>query len=108
MTKDELKSQLAETKFEFWRDDEFHRDVYTNKSAKVTLDESKSLIVNLELFVDYYTLRIVWWLEKGKKVTKSYYMKRDVEKICDLNELLGVFVSLCSTDYGVDLNKYAV
>ena len=106
MTKEELTIGLENLKFKNWYDDEFHRHVYINDSTKVELSDNRYVKVNLELYVDYYTLRIIWWLEKGKKVTKSYYMKREVEKIACMNELLSLFVTQCSMDYGVDLHKY--
>lgn len=30
----------------------------------------------MDVFVDNYTVRFVWWYETGKKVGKSFYMSK--------------------------------
>lgn len=107
MNKDELKEQLIEANFEIWHDDEFHRDTFTNKTAKIDVDE-KTLKVSLQVFVDYYTVRIIWWIEPNKKVAKSYYVNPTIKEIVGIDELLSAFVAECSVMYGVDLSKYTV
>ena len=106
MTRDELKTQLAELKFDNWRDDEFNRDVFTNKTADVVVGE-RSFSLNLQVFVDYHTVKVVWWYDNNKKVTKCYYMLRDIGAVGSFRDVLAKFAEECSVLYMIDLNKYA-
>lgn len=108
MDKIELDKQLLERKFEYWRDDEFHRDVYTNKKAEIEVCEGKLICANLEIFVDYYTMRVIWRIASGRKIGTTYYMKRDLGGIDTIDTILTEFAQNCVSDYGVDLNNYAV
>ena len=105
MTREELKSQLTELKFEHWYDEEFHRDMFTNKASEVKVGE-KTLFLSLNVFVDYHTVRIVWWYDENRKVTKCYYVLRDMGKASSFSEVLTKFAEDCSKAYGVDLNNY--
>ena len=107
MTKEELKEKLIEANFELWHDDEFHCDTFMSKTAKVELNE-RTFEVSLQVYVDYYTVRITWWIESNKKVAKSYYVNSAIKEVESLNELLCAFLYECSVKYGVDLNKYEV
>lgn len=91
MNNEELKKGFIDAGFEHWRNDEFHRDEYWNKNAKIEFSEKKSIVANLEAFVDYYTIRIVWWFEPNRKVGKTYYIEKDICKIDSLKSLLSKF-----------------
>lgn len=69
MTKVEIKSVLEKLGFTYERDSEYNRDVYTNKSFFFLNRETK-----LEIFVDYYTIRFVWWYSRNQKVGTSFYI----------------------------------
>ena len=62
MTKEEAKSFFTLHSYLYDRDSEYNRDVYT----KVLPSEAK-----IEVFVDRYTLKAVWWPERQKKVGTS-------------------------------------
>jgi len=65
MTQEEVKGKLLDLGFTFERNEEYHRDEYTSmyKNTKV------------EIFVDYYSLRLVWWYRPFKKAAKCFYLK---------------------------------
>ena len=106
MTRGELKSQLIELKFDSWHDDEFNRDVFTNKTTEIIVGE-RSFSLSLHVFIDYHTVKVVWWYEKNKKVTKCYYMLRDIGAVSSFRDVLAKFAEDCSMLYMIDLNKYA-
>lgn len=62
MTKEEVNVFLSLHSYLYDRDSEYNRDVYT----KVLPSEAK-----IEVFVDRYTLKAVWWPERQKKVGTS-------------------------------------
>ena len=102
MSREELKEKLIEAKFEYGHDDEFHRDVFTNEKAKIKKGE-KSLFVNLQVFVDYYTVRIIWYYDGRNKVSKSYYMRKDIDKINSVDELFSSFIAETSQKYKIEI-----
>lgn len=100
MTREKLKEKLIEANFELWHDDEFHRDMFTNEKAKIKKGE-KTLSFNLQVFVDYYTVRIIWYYDGRNKVSKSYYMRNDIDKINSVDELLSSFIAETSQKYKI-------
>ena len=73
MTQEEVKGKLLDLGFTFERNEEYHRDEYTSmyKNTKV------------EIFVDYYSLRLVWWYRPFKKSAKCFslkYMKEPLDE----------------------------
>lgn len=108
MSREELEKQLSASKFRFWRDEEYHRDAYTNENALIKTENGLKIRASLEIFIDYYTVRIVWYLENGRKVAKSYYVHKLPNNFDSLDSLLSDFANECFTLYKVDLDKYAV
>lgn len=72
MTKEEVKELFMSLGYAYERDEEYHRDYYTTK-----YNDTK-----VEIFVDYYTLRVLWWYEPRMRVGKNYRMSQ-------MNEPLG-------------------
>ena len=88
MTKEGVKEKLLDLGFTYERNEEYHRDEYTSmyKNTKV------------EIFVDYYSLKFVWWYKPNRKAAKCFYLKH-------MNEPLdGVFVG----DVIMDLAKITI
>lgn len=88
MTKEEVKEKLLDWGFTYERNEEYHRNEYTSmyKNTKV------------EIFVDYYSLKFVWWYKPNRKVAKCFYLKHMTEP------LDGVFVE----DVIMDLAKITI
>ena len=83
MTQEEVKGKLLDLGFTFERNEEYHRDEYTSmyKNTKV------------EIFVDYYSLRLVWWYRSFKKAAKCFYLK-DIHEPLDEKFVEGVIMDL--------------
>lgn len=64
VSREQIKVYLLSKKFDYERDTEYNRDVFT-----AYFDNTK-----LEIFVDRYTLRLAWWYDTNKKVGKSFYL----------------------------------
>lgn len=88
MTKEVAKEKLLDWGFTYERNEEYHRDEYTSmyKNTKV------------EIFVDYYSLKFVWWYKPNRKAAKCFYLKNMTEP------LDGVFVE----DVIMDLAKITI
>lgn len=73
MTQEEVKGKLLDLGFTFERNEEYHRDEYTSiyENAKV------------EIFVDYYSLKLVWWYRPSSKAAKCFYLKYMTEHLDD-------------------------
>lgn len=73
MTKEEVKEKLLDLGFTYERNEEYHRDEYTSmyKNTKV------------EIFVDYYSLKLVWWYESNRKAAKCLCLKCMTEPLDD-------------------------
>lgn len=71
MTKEEVKEKLLDLGFTYERNEEYHRDEYTSmyKNTKV------------EIFVDYYSLKLVWWYRPNGKAAKCFYLKYMTEPL---------------------------
>lgn len=70
MKSEELTNFLTSHGYYYERDSEYNRDVFTNPSIKVGDQMTK-----MEIFADYYTVRLVWWYGPHQKVGTSTYMK---------------------------------
>ena len=83
MTKEEVKDKLLNLGFTYERNEEYHRDEYTSmyKNTKV------------EIFVDYYSLKLVWWYEPNKKAAKCFYLRYITESL-DEKFIEGVIMDL--------------
>ena len=73
MTQEEVKDKLLSLGFSYERNNEYHRDEYTSmyKNTKV------------EIFVDYYSLKLVWWYRPNRKAAKCFYLKYMTEPLDD-------------------------
>lgn len=71
MTKEDVKEQLLNLGFTYERNEEYHRDEYTSmyKNTKV------------EIFVDYYSLKLTWWYRPNSKAAKCFYLKYMTEPL---------------------------
>ena len=71
MTKEDVKEQLLNLGFTYERNEEYHRDEYTSmyKNTKV------------EIFVDYYSLKLTWWYRPSSKAAKCFYLKYMTEPL---------------------------
>ena len=74
MTRGELYTFLRREGYTYERDNEYHRDVFTNY-----IDGNK-----IEVFADYYTVRILWWYEPNRKTSTSAYISKVDESILRL------------------------
>lgn len=65
MTQEEIKKKLLDLGFTYERNEEYHRDEYTSmyKNTKV------------EIFVDYYSLTLIWWYRPNRKAAKYFNLK---------------------------------
>lgn len=96
MTRDEFEYSLEFYGFTKQRYSEYNNDAFVNMSYGY---EDKHL--NLEVFVDKYNIRIVWWHEEGKKVSKCYYVKKDLVLYNDAKKLIDDFVVSMRSLYGI-------
>lgn len=73
MTKEEVKEKLLHLGFTYERNEEYNRDEYISmyKNTKV------------EIFVDYYSLKLVWWYRPNSKAAKCFYLKYMTESLDD-------------------------
>ena len=71
MTKEEVKDKLLSLGFSYGRNEEYHRDEYTSmyKNTKV------------EIFVDYYSLKLVWWYRPNRVAGKCFYLRYMTEPL---------------------------
>ena len=83
MTQEEVKEKLLDLGFTYWRNEEYHRDEYTSmyKNTKV------------EIFVDYYSLKLVWLYRPNSKAAKCFYLKYMTEPL-DEKFVEGVIMDL--------------
>lgn len=102
MTKSDLKVDLLKLKFDYWRNDEFNRDEF--RGSFLFERDRKFFIASLDIQVDYYNVRIIWYYEKGKKVSKCYYVRKEFAGFKDLSEMLSTFLSYCIDFYKIDID----
>lgn len=98
----ELKQQLKHSNFDYWRDDEFHIDVYSNESAYVKVG-TNVISANLEVHIDCFLVRVIWYYKGRNKVSKSYYLYKEIAGTASLEELFSSFISETSTKYKIDI-----
>lgn len=96
MTKEELTSQLLDLGFKHDVYSEYHNEAFEHK--KYIFGRKR---LSLEMFVDYYNLRIVWHYGEGKKISKNYYMSKEVSSYKSAKTLINDFVSYCGKMYGI-------
>lgn len=89
-------SQLLDLGFKRDVFSEYHNEVFEHREY---VFGGKRL--NLEAFVDYYNLRLVWRYGDGKKVGKNYYMSREVASCDSAKSLVEEFVLYCKREYGI-------
>ena len=100
MTKEEVRQGLLNLGFTHNIYNEYHRVVMTKKY--LVFVENR---LDLEVYLDYYNVRILWWYETGKKVSKSFYLNGEISSLSNIEELLSTFVGYCVGTYGIDLSK---
>jgi len=108
MTREEFCEGLKNLDFFYDRENEFNRDVFTNDHFQLVTNDLDIYKLSLVVYVDRYTMRLVWWLDDNHKVTKSYYMYKEVKDSDSVISLLMLCVKSLVELYKVDLNKYAV
>ena len=106
MTREEFCEGLKNLDFFYERENEFNRDVFTNDHFQLVTNDLKIYKLSLVVYVDRYTMRLIWWLDDNHKVTKSCYMHKEVKDSDSVVSLLVMCVMSCAELYKVDLNKY--
>lgn len=96
MTRDEFEFSLEFYGFKKQRFSEYNNDAFVNKCYSFCDRQ-----LHLEVFVDYYNVRIVWWYGEGKKVSKCYYVKKDLAQYNDARRLIDEFVLSMRKLYGI-------
>ena len=97
MTREELKEQLQKAGFETERNEEYHNDVFRHEAYG-------RHGLHLEVYVDYYNVRMVWWHQKGRKVAKNYYVKAELIDYESVESLIDAFVKSMIDTYGVSVS----
>lgn len=95
MTRDEFEYGLEFYGFSKQRFSEYNNDAFENTGY--VFGEKR---LHIEVFVDYYNIRIVWWHEKGKKVSKCYYVKKDLSIYNDAKRFIDDFLISMMSTYG--------
>ena len=108
MTREEFCEGLKNFDFFYDRENEFNRDVFTNDHFRLATNDLEIYKLSLVVYVDRYTMRLVWWLDDNHKVTTSCYMHKEVRDCSSVISLLMSCVKSLVDLYKVDLNKYAV
>ena len=98
MTKEEFELSLESCGFSKQRFTEYNNNAFVNKSF-----EYDNAMLNLEVFVDRYNVRIVWWHKNGKKVSKCFYINKEVALHENARTLIEDFVALMKSTYGITL-----
>lgn len=96
MTKEEFEFSLEFYGFKKQRFTEYNNDAFVNNSYEFGEKQ-----LNLEVFVDYYNVRIVWWYGEGKKVSKCYYVNNELVLYDDARKFIDDFVLSMRTKYGI-------
>ena len=108
MTREEFESQLKSLDFHFEREEEYHRDVFINDHYKFVRFQKYEYKVSIVIYVDRYTTRIIWWLDNSHRLTKSYYMNKDVKDLPLAVSLISSFINYCEETYKVNVEIYKV
>lgn len=108
MTRNEFCEDLKNLDFFYEREDEFHRDNFFNDHFKLVTNDLKSYKLSLVVYVDRYTVRIIWWLDNTHKVGKSYYMNKDVNDCESAISLLASCVYSLADSFKIDMNDFLI
>lgn len=100
MSREELEQQLMNSGFRKERFSEYHNNAFVNDTYKY-----KDSLISLEVFVDRYNVRIIWWHDKGKKVSKNYYINKEIVEFKDVEELINTFITKMISTYSCTLSK---
>lgn len=106
MTREDFCEGLKNLDFFYERENEFNRDVFTNDHFRIVANDLRIYKFCLVVYVDRYTMRMVWWLDDSHKVTKSCYMHKEVKDCDSATSLLVSCIKSCAELYKVDLDKY--
>ena len=91
MTSNEIQQQLQQLRFTH---DKFAE--YENTFRNTNYNGH-----DIEVMIDYYTVRLVLWYNVGRKVSKSYYVKTDIDDFANTEELINDFLTCMWKIYGV-------
>lgn len=86
MTKIEFEQELEKLGFSKQRFSEYHNNVYVNENY-----DYKNRKMSLDIYVDFYNVRIVWRYQKGKKVAKCYSVFKEIADSKETSVLLADF-----------------
>ena len=106
MTREEFTNQLESLDFHYDRYGEYNRDAYDNDHYRLVDYENKVYKVRLEIFVDYYTVRMVWRLNNSHKLSRCYYVNREIKESELAVSIISRFIVYCVETYKVDISKY--
>ena len=93
----EFKAELIVLGFKREKNTEYNNDVFTNESY----GDGKLCI---EVYVDSYNVRFVWKLGNGKKVSKCFYIHRDIAECEKVADLISEFIHYSIKLYGIKVN----
>lgn len=79
MKTEDLMKFLSSQGYSYERDTEYNRDVYTNPDVVVDGARSK-----MEIFADYYTIKVIWWYTPHNKVSASIPTQKADEGLIQL------------------------
>ena len=103
MTREDFKQQLQSRGFKGERFSEYHNDVFRHETYRY-----KGSRLFIEVFVNYYNVRLVWWHQKGRKVAKNYYVGKELRDYKNVEELISDFVDCMTKDYGIKIIPHIV
>lgn len=101
MTRDELKENLFNLEFDYWRNEEYNRDEFSGYFCFLSGEMSFSARIDIQ--IDYYNVKIVWYYEKGKKASKNYYVNKELAAFKDMSDMLGTFFKSCIDLYKINI-----
>lgn len=104
MKVESLKRLFESFGFKYERDDEYRRDFYYNDGVLSLSCGVYALYI--EVFVDYYTMRINFRSKGGTRLCKSYRVFDELPNYDSLDELFIDFIKSCGVLYGVDFEEY--
>ena len=91
----EFKAELIVLGFTREKYSEYHNEVFTNNCY----GEKK---LNIEVYIDSYNVRFVWKLGNGKKVSKCFYIHREIAECEKVADMISEFIHYSIKLYGLE------
>lgn len=78
------------------RESEYNRDYFQKRDYPLeNLRDFSKFTANIVVLVDYYNVTVRWYHESGQKVSKSFYIHRDLPEYESAEILLSMFIEYC-------------